>query len=330
MKAVAVVLVVAALMPGGWAGARAVVDQAGRVVEVPESPTRVASAFGVATAYLYALGAGDRVVGARYLGIPESPIARGIMARIDPGWEAKGFPGDVAVETVVALRADLVVGGTRHLRLADLLGDVGVPTVIYAAETFAAVREATELTGRILGREDEGRRLVVFFDEVLAVAGQAVRPDVRPRVLFVGTEPLRVAATGMYQAQLIALAGGEPAARDLPGTAWQNVSPEQVLLWDPDVIVIASYGVATAASFLDDPVFGGVRAVRSGRVYKMPQLLFAWDNPIPESALGIVWLAGLLHPGALPRPLAEYAARFYREFYGVALSDEELAAIIGP
>jgi len=330
MKGIGVGLIVVAFVVGGWAGGRTVIDQAGRTVVVPEHPERVASAFGVATAYLYALGAGDRVVGARYLGVPESPLARGVMARLDPGWEAKVFPGDVTAETLVALRADLVVGGTRHGKLADLLSDVGIPTVIYAAETFAGVREATQLTGEVLGREETSRRLVAFFDEVVAGAGQGGPTDALPRVLFVGTEPLRVAAVGMYQTQLLALAGGQPAAGDLAGAAWQNVSAEQILLWNPDVIVIASYGGVTPATFLDDPVFAALAAVRAGRVHKMPQLLFAWDNPIPESALGIVWLAELLHPGTRSSSLAEVATRFYREFYGVELTEGELAAIIGP
>lgn len=331
MKTLGIGLLVVVLAVGGWAEGLTVVDQAGRTVEIPEVPTRVASAFAVATAYVYALGAGDHVVGARYLGIPDSAVARVVMARLDPQWESKGFPGDVTAETVVALRAELVVAGTRHLKLAELLADVGIPTVVYAAETFAAVREATELTGEILGRQGEARRLVAFFDEVLAEVRRVIPAEATPpRVLSVGTESLRVAGAGMYQAQLIALAGGEPATRDLAGASWQNVSPEQVLLWDPDVIVIASYGTATPASYLDDPVFQGIRAVKTGRVYKMPQLLFAWDNPIPESALGIVWLAELLHPGVLSQTLAEYTTRFYRDFYGVELNEEELAGIIGP
>ncbi|MDD2911947.1 MAG: ABC transporter substrate-binding protein [Candidatus Bipolaricaulis anaerobius] len=331
MKAFGVGFMIVVLAVGGWAQGLTVVDQAGRTVEIAAVPTRVASAFAVATAYVYSLGAGDLVVGARYLGIPDSPIARGVMARIDPQWEGKGFPGDVTVETIVALKADLVVAGVRHQKLAELLGDVGIPTVLYAAETFDAVRAATELTGKILGREEAAARLVALFDEVVAEVASAVPADEGgPRVLFVGTEPLRVAAAGMYQAQQIALAGGRTAAEDLAGTSWQNVSPEQFLLWNPDVIVIASYGAVVPADYLGDPVFQGITAVQTGRVYKMPQLLFAWDNPIPESVLGIAWLAELLHPGTLPLTLGEYAARLYRDFYGVELTEEELASIIGP
>lgn len=306
-----------------------VVDQAGRTVEVPRAPARVASVFGVATAYVYAVGAGDLLVGARYLGVPDSPLARGVMGRLDPTWQGKAFPADVTVEALVSLRADLVLGGTRHLGLVRLLEEVGIPSLVYAPETGDAVREAVRMTGAALGRADRAEALVAFLDEAKALASRALPAGApRPRVLFVGTEVGRVAASGMYQWELIAQAGGEPVGP--PGTAWQNVSPEQVLVWDPDVIVIASYGGVTPADFAREPAFRALRAVAAGRVHKMPQLLFAWDNPIPESALGLLWLARLLHPGALDLPLPESIARFYRDFYGVELTDEELAAIIGP
>lgn len=331
MKAIGIGLMVVVLTVAGWAETLTVVDQAGRTVEIREAPTRVASAFGVATAYVYALGAGDLLVGARYLGIPDSPLASQVMRRIDPRWEAKAFPGDVSVETIVALGAELVLVGLRHRALAELLDGVGIPAVTYASETFDAVREATYLTGKIFGREEEAQRLIAFFDEVLAEArGAAPAEAAVPRVLFVGTEPLRVAGGGMYQAQLVALAGGELVAGDLGGASWQNVSPEQVLLWNPDVIVIAPYGPVTPATYLDDPAFQGLGAVKAGRVHKMPQLLFAWDTPIPESVLGVLWLADLLHRGRAAMLLESLVARFYREFYGAELTVEEMRGIIGP
>jgi iron complex transport system substrate-binding protein len=321
---------VAVLALGAWAQVT-VVDQAGRTVVLPDAPARVASAFGVATAYVYALGAGDLVVGARYLGIPDSPLSREVMRRVDPHWEGKGFPGEVTVETIAALRAELVVAGVRQARFAGLLADVGIPSVLYGPETFDGVRAATELTGALFGREEKARELIAFFDEVLAAVTRAVPAgEARLRVLFVGTDPLRVAAEGMYQSQLITLAGGRPAATGLPGTAWQNVTVEQILLWDPEVIVIASYGTVTPQNYLGDPLFQGVTAVRNGRVYKMPQILFAWDTPIPESVLGVLWFAELLYPGRFPVGIVEHAVRFYRDFYGVELTEEERAVIIGP
>jgi len=327
MRALGVLIGVVVLVPGAWAQSVTVVDHAGRVVTLPSPPQRVASVFGVATAYVYALGAGDLLVGARYLGLPDSPLARQVMSRIDPAWEGKTFPAEVTVEALVAIQAGVVLAGTRHLPLAALLGEVGIPAVVYAPETFAAVREATLLTGALLGREEEGRELTELFDEVLAEVAQRMGPggSTLPRVLFLGTEPLRVAVGGMYQTQLIALAGGKSAAENLPGASWQSVNLEQILVWNPDVILIAPYGTVQPNAILENPDWQSVAAVKTGRAWKLPQLLFAWDTPIPESVLGILWIAERLHPGRVGLEIADLASRFYSQFYGVTLTEDEVA-----
>lgn len=326
MRIVMLVIAVLAVVPGLGQGIL-VVDQAGRTVAIPAPPVRVASVFGVATAYVYALGAGNLLVGARYLGLPDSPLARQVMARVDPTWEGKTFPAEVTVETLVALRAELVLAGTRHLPLAGLLGEVGIPAAVCAPETFAAVREATLLMGALLGREEEARKLTELFDEVLAEVAQRMGQgdSTPPRVLFLGTEPLRVAVGGMYQTQLIALAGGRSVAESLPGASWQSVNLEQILVWNPDVILIAPYGNVKPTDIIANPDWQSVGAVKTGRVWKLPQLLFAWDTPIPESVLGILWIAERLHPGRVGLEIADVASRFYSRFYRVTLTEGEVA-----
>ena len=127
---------------------------------------------------------------------------------------------------------------------------------------------------------------------------------------------------------MVELAGGISVTAELPGH-WQNVNIEQILIWNPDVIVIVPYGQVQAADLLSDPIWAEVEAVKTGRVYKMPQLLFAWDTPIPESVLGILWMAGLFHPGKIELDFAELARAFYREFYRCELKEEELSALLG-
>lgn len=331
MIARGMVIGLVALAVGAAGQGVTVTDWAGRTVVVPFPPSRVVSAFGVATAYVYALGAGGLLVGARYLGLPESPLGGEVMERIDPAYRAKGFPGEVSVEVPVALGADLVFVGRKHLPLADQLAEVGIPAVVWGPESFPEVREAILLTGALLGRGERAAELASFCDGVLAAvaaATESVPREDRLAVLIVGESAGRVVGGGMYQTGLVDLAGGASVSRDLPGS-WQNVGPEQILLWDPEVIVIAPYGPVTPGDFLEDPLYQGLRAVRDGRVYKMPQLLFAWDTPIPESVLGVLWLAELLHPGRVPLDFAAVATRFYRDFYGVELRPAELDLLGG-
>jgi ABC-type Fe3+-hydroxamate transport system substrate-binding protein len=104
-----------------------VVDQAGRKVVVPEHPEHIASAFGVATAYLYPLIGGERIVAARYLGIPDHPLSRAVMSHIDPGYDAKALGGEVTAEELLAKGADLVFAGLKHQDLAKFLRKSAFP-----------------------------------------------------------------------------------------------------------------------------------------------------------------------------------------------------------
>lgn len=326
----AVLGLLAALVALGMAQVT-VVDQAGREVVVPEKPHRIVSAFGVATAYLYSLIGGEKIVAARYLGVSDHPRSREVMARLDPEYERKALPGEVSVEELVAKGTELAFAGLKHQDLAKLLGEVRIPTVLIGPETFKAVEEATLLVGKALGEEEKAQRLVAFYQEILAAVARAtadISLAARPKVLVIGTSPLRVASGAMYQSRLVELAGGVSVTQGIPGY-WQNVSIEQVLIWNPDVIIIVPYSLVKPTDLLQDPLWRDLEAVKSGSIYKMPQLLFAWDTPIPESVLGILWIARILHPGQFPLDLAGTIRAFYQDFYGCELILAELNELLG-
>lgn len=325
------VLVLSVLALAGGVAQVRVVDQAGREVLVPSEPQRIASAFGVATPYLYALVGGERIVAARYLGVPDHPLSRALMAQLDPAFAAKALPGEITAEELIARKVDLVVAGLKHQDLARLLEVVGIPTLLVGPETLEGIREVTGLLGRALGRPERASELLAFYESVLETAAQAagaIPAEAKPRVLVVGTSPLRVASGAMYQSRMVELAGGLPVTRDLPGS-WQNVNIEQILLWNPEVIFIVPYSPVSPEDLLQNPLWQPLAAVQAGRVHKMPQILFAWDTPIPESVLGILWMARLLHPEAIRVDLRGTVQMFYREFYGCEVDWEALSALLG-
>lgn len=331
MSRILTVLALSVLVLVGGVAQIRVVDQAGREVLIPSEPQRIASAFGVATPYLYALVSGERIVAARYLGVPDHPLSRALLAQLDPDYEAKALPGEITVEELIARKVDLVVAGLKHQDLARLLEAVNIPTVLVGPETFEGIRETTFLLGRALGQEERASKLVAFYESVLETAAQAaaaIPEEARPRVLVVGTAPLRVASGAMYQSRMVELAGGLPVTRDLPWS-WQNVNIEQILLWNPEVILIVPYSSVTPEDLKANALWRPISAVQAGRVHKMPQILFAWDTPIPESVLGILWMAKLLHPERVQVDLLGTIQMFYREFYGCEVDLEALSALLG-
>ena len=131
---------------------------------------------------------------------------------------------------------------------------------------------------------------------------------------------LRTAGAGMYQNEMLALAGGQNVAAELKENYWADISYEQLLTWDPEVIVLASDASYTVEDVLADPALAEVDAVKNGRVYHMPGGVEAWDSPVPTSLFGSMWLASKLHPEQFaPSRYENIATEFYKTFYGLKL-----------
>ena len=305
-----------------------VVDQTGNTVRIPQPVERVVSVYGMGSYYVYTLGASDRLAKAWYVGVKGISQASDAMLRLEPRLEKILAFGDPNVEEMVALGTGLIlVDGSRHAAFAEQMLDLGVPVLQFLVETPEALKEAVLLTGAALG-VDAFRRAEAFiadYERILsAVAGDlAALSDTKgARVLFLGTDPLTVASGAMYQTHLIEAAGGVSVTSDLPGY-WNEVGLEQVLLWTPDVIIIPPYGELQPVDLLTNPDWSALAAVQAGRVHRMPRIIAPMDAPVPESLLGVAWLADVLHPGVLTLDLGAEAEAFYAEYYGYVLSDEE-------
>jgi iron complex transport system substrate-binding protein len=311
-----------------------VVDQAGRIIDVSQPVERIVSAYGIATYYVYALGAGDRIVNAWYVqirGISQAPEA---LYLIEPNLAEKLSFGTPNLEEVVAKEPDLVLTNpVKHGALAVTLAELGIPAIQYTAETPEEIKEAMLLTGTALGPKTTARA-EAFADTCDRLLNQvrtqtdAIPEDQRLRVYFCGSDPLRAASGDMYQSLMIEAAGGISVSQGLVGY-WNNVNLEQVLVWEPDVIVITTYGGLEPEGIIDDPDWQAIPAVKNGRVYKMPGLAAAWDTPVPDSILGILWLAERLYPEEVAFNLEEEVRDFYGTFYDYQMSDDEVSRLLG-
>ncbi len=243
--------------------------------------------------------------------------------------------GDPNVEDLVRRGVQLVLAdASRHVQFAEQMGALGVPVILYSVETPEAIVHAMSVTGQVLGPEATLRAatFALDYERVLDAVQHdtaGVPDEERPRVLFLGTDRLKVASGEMYQARLIEAAGGISVSAGLHGS-WQSVNLEQVLLWNPDVIVIPSYSTVAASDILTDPDWQTIRAVKQRRVYVLPRVIAPLDTPVPESLLGILWMAETLYPGRITLDLAQEARHFYATYYAYDLSEAELGQLTGP
>jgi iron complex transport system substrate-binding protein len=182
-----------------------------------------------------------------------------------------------------------------------------------------------ETLGRILGKGERAAELVSFFGNRMgAVRGtvparaSAAEPSVY--LSFWGS----LLRTPVFYEPVEAAGGNNIAAGLLPsylGTTGATVSLEQILLWDPEVILVqGNYPPAerlvTVEGILGDPRLASVRAVRDGRVHYTFGFWYWWDPALV--LVETAYLARLFHPGRFPDfDLTSEGDAIFKEFYGV-------------
>jgi iron complex transport system substrate-binding protein len=311
-----------------------VTDQAGNPIDIPQPVRRVISAYGPATAIVYSVNSSDRLVSASYLGARD-PQGAAAMGRIDPRFQ--DLIGDdyfsqseFNVEQAATLSPDLIIAGARSAWV-DTVAPLGIPVFLMEAETPDQLRESVLLIGQLFGPHAyaQAQAWVAYYDIVIdAIVEQLgdLAEAEKPRVLFTGTEPLRVASGEMYQTDIIEFAGGVSVSAELGGY-WNDINLEQVAIWDPEVIIVPPYGGASVEAITGSAEWQILTAVQEGQVFRMPKLVVPWDTPAPDSVLGIIWLAERLNPDQIELSCAEESAYFYNTFYNYAITGEEIAAI---
>jgi iron complex transport system substrate-binding protein len=309
-------------------------DQGGNTVEVPQPVRRIISTYSMGTYYIYAVGARGQLVSAGYLGARD-PAGQAAMERIDsrfPEIDNLVRQDEVNAEEVAALQPDLVLGSPRF-EWIDTVAELGVPIFLYEGETPERIKQAMLLTGGLLGPNARARAeaWVAYYDavfEAITVQTDTLDEEERPRVLFSGTEPQRIASGDMYQTAMIEAAGGVSVSAELRGY-WNDVNLEQILLWGPDVIFVVPYGGASVEAITESEEWQTLAAVRDGRVYRVPKLVAPWDTPVPDSVLGIVWMAQTLYPEVVELDCTAETEYFYGTFYDYDISAHEVADLCG-
>jgi iron complex transport system substrate-binding protein len=108
-----------------------------------------------------------------------------------------------------------------------------------------------------------------------------------------------------------------------------TVSIEQVLAWNPDVIITIE--PAFAASVRSDPVWGPVKAVQTGRIYLSPSMPFGWVDfpPSVNRLIGLWWLGKVLYPSRFPEDLRPITGEFFQRFYHMTPTDAQIGRFLG-
>jgi len=322
-----------------WANAQiAVTDATGRAVNVPATISKVLAAGPPASVFVLALAPGKLAGWTRALRSDEILFLPPEVARLPELGRLTGRGNTANVEVLMATRPDLIVdiGSTSqtYVSLAERVTQTtGIPYLLFDGRLRDTPRLLREL-GRAIGVAAEGEALAAYVDASLATIALRIAtiPEAqRPRVFYArGPNGLATAPRGSLQAEVLELAGARNVAEPPPGFPGNlvNVSLEQVLLWQPDIIV--TIDSAFPAAVRGRPEWQAVPAVKNERIYVAPELPFGWIDAPPalNRLLGVEWLVRILHPKAFPEPLGPRIKEFHTRFYHRTPTDAQVEALL--
>lgn len=291
-------------------------DQTGRQLTLAETPGRIVSGYYISSSALIALGLEDKLVG-----IEAKAGTRPIYARSAPALmelPSVGTAKEFDLEGCVTLKPELVILPAKLKSAAETLEDLGIPVLLVNPESQQQMEQMVFLLGQATDTQDRAEALLGFIAEQREKLEALLAEGEKPRVYLAGNSSLLcTAGAGMYQSDMMLLAGGENVAAGIADTYWADISYEQLLAWNPDYIVLASDASYTVEEVLADPNLADCAAVKNGNVLRLPGDAEAWDSPVPGGILGSVWLASALHPDRMsPEDRDAIINQFYETFYG--------------
>lgn len=296
-----------------------VTDAAGRQVAIEAEPQTLVSGYYITTSMLIALGQAHKLVGIEAKAATR-PIYQ-LAAPALPQLPSVGTAKELDLEGCAALEPDLIILPLGLKDSVPALEALGLTVITVKPESLTLLQETILLLGTATGAKDRAAALLAYGTETEDFLATALDGAEQPAVYLAGNSSfLKTAGANMYQHTLIEMGGGVNAAAGLEDDYWAEISYEQLLGWNPDIIVIAPAAKYSREDILADGQLSGLDAVKNGRVFAMPAGLEAWDSPVPSGAVGSRWMASVLHPDRYSfDDFCADAARFYQDFYAFDL-----------
>lgn len=317
---------------------REITDMAGRTMTVPLEIESVFSTGPVAAIYLYTL-VPDKLLGWNYAlnDIEKSIILEQYhdLPNFGQG-DAVNYEAVIAAGPTIALNVTSINDGS--IDASDTLAEqLGVPVVMVSSDLLDAPA-VYRFMGKLFGVEEQAEALAAYAEETFnAISSLDIPNEEKVRIYYGnGEDSLETAPAGSSHGQIIDLVNAVNVADlELGDGSRVQISAEQLLAWDPDVIIVNGEpkadmtGSAAAEAILADPLFATLKAVQNGAVYGTPNAPFSWVDrpPGPNRIVGMRWLSGLIYPEYLDYDVDEAVREFFQLFYHVELTDEQLTQL---
>ena len=321
---------------------REITDMAGRKVTVPaaENIESVFSTGPVAAIFLYMV-APDKLLGWNY---ELNDVEKSIILDKYQDLPNFGMGDAVNYEAVIAANPTIAInsGKINDAMVSDcdaLSESLGIPVVAVDNELNNSA-EAFRFMGELLGVEDHAEELAQYAEQVFTdINALSDIPEEKKVSVYFGNgeDSLETAPRGSQHAQILdAINAVNVADLELGDGSRVQISAEQLLAWDPDVIVVNGEpkadksGSSAAEDILSNPDYASLKAVQNQKVYGTPNAPFSWvDRPAgPNRLIGMRWFSVLIYPEYIKCDINEEIHKFFDLFYHVDLSDEQLENVL--
>ena len=249
----------------------------GRQVVVPDHPHRIICLMPTVTDTVFALGAGDDVVGiSDYTKYPAAALT-------------KPSVGDLikpSIEIILSLHPDLVIGTQPKgpMEVTDQLERAGIPIFLVSPHGIAGILHSVETIGMALNRMQQAEALARSLQQRIDAVKTRTKDLPAPRVFMpIWYDPITTIGKNAFITEIIEAAGGRSVTDDLP-TEWPQISMEVVLERAPDALLLVRGGKTTLQVLENRPGWNSMKAIKDRRAYYVDgRINFA--SPIAIDAL---------------------------------------------
>ena len=313
-------------------------DDCGRTVTIPSDVKSVAVTGPLTQIYMVSIGS-DIMAGSSnsYSEDAEKYLPERLFTIPELG-QLYGGKGTMDLEALLAANPDFIVdvGEPKGSMAEDLDGlseQTGIPFVHIDA-TMLTAPAAYRRLGELLGMQDKAEEVAVYLEGALAEVDEIMQKvdadGARKKLVYcLGDKGLNVLAEASFHAETLKLVADNVAVLDdvVSSGAGNEVDMEQLMIWNPDVIIFAPDSVYSQVG--DDPTWQQLDAIKNGEFFATPTGPYGWlqSPPSVQRYLGMLWLCSLLYPDYCSYDLQETVTEYYSIFYGHELTAEEYSLL---
>lgn len=322
-------------------GSKNITDMIGRAIEIPNSLNKVVATSPPMTTVVYMI-APEKLTALNFEWTDDEKVYVPSQYQGLPnigGWYGTQ---DGSYEEFIASEPDIVIesideGGDGDLSTVnERQSKFGKIPVVAVNDTTSIekVDSSISFIGEIIGAQDNAKKLTDFNDKYLdEVHKKSSQISDKKNVYYAeGNDGLKTNPSGSVHGQLIDLVGGNNVANSLSQgntTSGVQVSIEQVISWNPDVIITTDADFY--AKVYNDSNWQSINAVKNHEVYLSPQSPFKWfDRPVGANMIiGVPWTAKVIYPDQYKDiDMVGATKEFYSNFYHYDLSDDQAKQIL--